>query len=148
MKIEEAIRQKKFASAKQKAIINIIYTHHWLLEKQHQVFDDFDITHQQFNVLRILRGKYPEATSPGAVKEVMIDKNPDLTRLCDRLVNKALIKREFNSENRRQVVLKITQQGLNLLEEIEPVMQAASKQIKLTEKDATILSDLLDKLRG
>jgi len=149
MDIEEAIKQKKFESAQQKAWVNLIYTFNCLNDQVNQAFKDFDITQQQYNVLRILRGRFPEPASCASVKEVMLDKNPDLTRLCDRLVSKGLIERDLNADNRRQVVLKITNPGLELLKEIDPVMKKYNKSLNnLSEKEAEKLSELLDKLRG
>lgn len=147
MKIEEAINQRKFESPLHKAIINLVYTFNWVSDKQQGTFQTFDITLQQYNVLRILRGQHPNAVPVGDVKAVMLDKNPDLTRLCDRLVKKKLVKRELNSENRRQVLLKILPAGLELLKKMEPSMKAAMSSIKLTDAQANQLSDLLDKIR-
>lgn len=147
MKIEEAIKQKKFESSQQKAIINLMYTYHWLSAQQDQLFKQFELTTQQYNVLRILRGKYPNSLCVGDIKEVMLDKNPDLTRLCDRLVKKKLLERQFNEYNRRQVLIKITEGGLNLLKEIDPHLKKQFKKLKLSEKEAEKLSDTLDKLR-
>ncbi|HYG40007.1 MAG TPA: MarR family transcriptional regulator [Cytophagales bacterium] len=149
MNLEEAIKQKKFQSAQQKAWININYTFNYLSDHISKVFGQFDITQQQYNVLRILRGRHPESACCNEVKEVMLDKNPDLTRLCDRLVSKGLIARDLNSTNRRQVSLHITEEGLKLLTEIEPVMKEYSVILNnLSDEEAQTLSNLLDKLRG
>lgn len=149
MKIEDAIKQQSFESPQQKVIINLVYTYNWLTDKMNDTFKNFEITQQQFNVLRILKGKYPGALSAGEIKEVMLDKNPDLTRLCDRLIEKCLIEREFNEANRRQVLIKITKKGIELLKEIDPEMKKKWKLLdKLSEKEAATLSDLLDKLRS
>lgn len=147
MKIEDAINQRKFESPLHKAIINLLYTYNWLSDKQQATFQQFDVTLQQYNVLRILRGQHPNAVSVGDVKAVMLDKNPDLTRLCDRLVKKKLVKRELNVENRRQVLLKILPLGLDLLKKMEPSMKVAMSSMKLTDTQAQQLSDLLDKIR-
>jgi DNA-binding MarR family transcriptional regulator len=104
---------------------------------------------QQFNVLRILRGKHPEFVPVGDVKAVMLDKNPDLTRLCDRLQEKGWIERETNACNRRQVLLRIAKPGLELLEKMEPLLQQQAKKMDhLSDEEAELLSDLLDKIRG
>ncbi len=148
MKIEEAIRQPKFSSAHQKAIVNIMYTYNWMNGIQEELFTKFDITQQQYNVLRILRGRFPNSICAGEIKEVMIDRSPDLTRLCDRLVKKELVERQINEYNRRQVLIKITTTGLELLKEIEPALKNMSKRFKnLTDEEADKLSELLDKLR-
>lgn len=149
MKIEDAIRQTKPLLPLQKAMINIMYTYHWQQEQSMAVFKPFDLTPQQYNVLRILRGRYPEAIPVGEVKAVLLDRNPDLTRLCDRLVQKKWIERSLNEQNRREVLLQITSEGLDLLERIEPVIKEAAKAWeRLTPEEAETLSNLLDKLRG
>src|SRR3546814_6963658 len=98
----------------------MVYTYNRLTDRINQVFKNFQITNQQFNVLRILRGRQGQVACCSDVKEVMLDKNPDLTRLCDRLVTKRLIKRDFNQFNRRELGLSITREGLELLERMQP----------------------------
>ena len=149
MKIEAAIRQSKPMLPLQKVMINLMYTYHWQMERSMEIFKPFDMTSQQYNVLRILKGRHPEAIPVGEVKAVLLDKNPDMTRLCDRLVQKGLIQRDLNFQNRREVLLQITAAGLELLLQIEPVIKEASKEWdNLTPEEAETLSDLLDKLRG
>src|ERR1700756_3962599 len=99
MKIEEAVKQPKFSNSQQKAVINIMYTYNWMNAMQEELFAVYDITPQQYNVLRILRGRFPNSVCAGDIKEVMIDRSPDLTRLCDRLVKKELIERQINEYN-------------------------------------------------
>ena len=149
MKIEAAIKQSKPMLPLQKVMINLMYTYHWHMERSVEIFKLFDMTSQQYNVLRILKGRHPEAIPVGEVKAVLLDKNPDMTRLCDRLVQKGLIQRDLNFQNRREVLLQITAAGLELLLQIEPVIKEASKEWdNLTPEEAETLSDLLDKLRG
>jgi DNA-binding MarR family transcriptional regulator len=148
MKIEEAIRQKKFDSPVHKAMVNLIYTYNWFSSLWDEFFSAYDLTEQQYNVLRILRGKFPNSICAGDIKEVMLDKNPDLTRLCDRLVKKGLIERQYNEFNRRQVLIRITKAGLELLKQMDPAMKKQAKKLSLSDKEAEMLSDLLDKLRG
>lgn len=149
MTIEQAIRQKRFSSAHQKVMVNLLYTSNWLNDSFKQRLKPFDLTPQQFNVLRILKGKHPETLNAGEIKEVMIDKTPDLTRLVDRMVSKDLVSREVCAENRRQVNIGITIKGISLLEK-------ASVEVKnhedtfgvLSEEEAEQLSEYLDKLRS
>lgn len=148
MKINEIIRQKQFRDEQERAWINLVYTFNHLTDRINKVFRQFDITNQQYNVLRILRGRKDQVSCCSDVKEVMLDKNPDLTRLCDRLVVKGLIKREPNEFNRREVGLSITADGLALLEKIQPEMEKHNRFLyNLTEEEATRLSLLIDKLR-
>ena len=122
MTLEEAIKQKRFESPQIKAMLNIMYTANWLMGEFRDVYKPFGITPQQYNVLRILRGKHPESINPSEIKEVMIDKNPDITRLCDRLLAMGLIGRSIDSDNRRKMNIVITDQGLHLLAQIQPLL--------------------------
>lgn len=149
MKIEEEIKQSKFVSPVHKAIVNLMFTNGWFENQLRDVFKDHQLTNQQYNVLRILRGKYPESLNPSEIKAVMIDKNPDLTRLCDRLSTMGLIDRCIDGENRRKMNIKINEKGLEILERIDPAMDAFHLSINnISEKEAEQLSQLLDKMRG
>ena len=148
MKLEDAIKQETFKSPQQKAALNLTYTYNWLNGLQEDFFSKYDLTPQQYNVLRILRGCFPESACAGEIKEVMLDKNPDLTRLCDRLVRKGLVERQLNENNRRQILTVITQAGLDLLAQMEPGMCEMARYFsKLNDDEAENLSNLLDKLR-
>jgi DNA-binding MarR family transcriptional regulator len=149
MKLEDAIKQSKPMAPLQKALVNLIYTYHWHIEKMNQVFLSSELTMQQYNVLRILRGQQDKAVPVGEVKAVMLDRNPDLTRLCNRLEQKKLIERQANATNKRQILLKITPKGLEVLDALIPMMDKASKcWTNLNNEEAEQLSDLLDKMRG
>ena len=126
-----------------------MFTNGWFENQLRDVFKDHQLTNQQYNVLRILRGKYPESLNPSEIKAVMIDKNPDLTRLCDRLSTMGLIDRCIDGENRRKMNIKINEKGLEILEKIDPAMDAFHLSINnISEKEAEQLSQLLDKMRG
>lgn len=149
MKIEEAINQSAFENPAQKAIINVIYTHNHIQSIMRDLFLDHEITQQQYNVLRILRGKHPAVVNPSYIKSVMLDKNPDLTRLCDRLHKQGLIQRKISKENRRKMDLKISEKGLALLKTMDLPEKTYFEKLKtLTNEEFQQLSDLLDKLRG
>ncbi len=148
MKIEKAIKQQNFENPQAKAWMNLMYTYNQLTDKVNQAFKQFDITSQQYNVLRILRGRKGEPACCGEVKEVMLDKNPDLTRLSDRLIKKDLIERSVNEHNRREVQLTITKKGLDLLDKMDPVLKEHNQFLmNLSDSEAEQLSDLMDKLR-
>lgn len=149
MKLEEAIKQKRFESPQIKAMLNIMYTANWLMGEFRDVYKPFGITPQQYNVLRILRGKHPESINPSEIKEVMIDKNPDITRLCDRLLAMGLIGRSIDCDNRRKMNIVITDQGLHLLAQIQPLLTERQTQIlHRSDINFELLSELLDELRG
>jgi hypothetical protein len=92
MKIEEEISQPKFRNAMQRAIINVIFTSHWIVDRYQNFFKPYGITLQQFNILRILKGQYPNGISGTTIKARMMDKNSDVSRLLDRLELKNLKK--------------------------------------------------------
>ncbi|MFN6038134.1 MAG: MarR family winged helix-turn-helix transcriptional regulator [Bacteroidota bacterium] len=149
MKIEEAIKQNRFDSSHQKAIINIIYTANWIRDRQCELFVKHELLPQHYNILRILKGKHPGPSSPGQIKEVMLDKSNDITRLIDKLVKKGLAKRNLCETNRRKIDVFITVKGLSLLKEInEPFKKHISALKKIISvKEAENLSELLDKFR-
>jgi DNA-binding MarR family transcriptional regulator len=149
MKIEKAIKQSKFDSPLQKAVINIFYTANWLRDLQSEVFKKHGILPQHYNVLRIIKGKHPESVAPGDIKEVMLDKGNDVTRLVDKLVKMGLVKRSLCEANRRKIDINLTEKGLTFLKDLNDPMKRQFNAIKkqLSEKDAEQLSNLLDKLR-
>lgn len=149
MKIENELKQSKFQSNVHKAVVNIMFTHGWVEDQFRQVFKNYKITSQQYNVLRILRGKYPNSLNPSEIKEVMLDKNPDLTRLCDRLLNMDYIERCVDTTNKRKMNIRINERGMAVLQKIDPIIADLNKnRFSLSEDEAMILSDLLDKIRG
>ncbi len=149
MGIEDEIKQKKFRSDFQKAIINIFYTSGWLYNKHAQALKPFGISNEQFNVLRILRGQYPNAASVKLLIDRMLDKNSNASRIVEKLRIKGLVERKECSMDRRQVDVIISQKGLDLLEEIDKLnFETTVHGLNITEKEAKQLSDLLDKLRG
>jgi len=135
----------KFPNNKVKALLNIIYTANWISAKQNTFFKSFGLSPQQFNILRILRGA-GEPLKVQTIKERMLERAPNATRLMDKLCDKNLIERIACPEDRRVVHINITNEGLNLLEVIDKDMQDDYIE-NLTEKEAGQLSDLLDKIR-
>lgn len=149
MKLEEEIKQKKFKNEYHKLAVNIIYTHGWLINNQSSFLKKIGITGAQYNILRILRGQYPNPASINLLKERMLDKMSDASRLVERLKQKDLVEREICKNDRRKVEVKITQKGLKLLQDtdkLEERFDQLFKELKLSE--AKNLNDLLDKLRG
>lgn len=149
MKFEDEIKQKKFATTGQKAFLNVVFTANFLQAAVRENLKPFGLTLQQYNVLRILRGRHPKCANPSEIKEVMLDKNPDLTRLCDRMVINGWISRDIDKDNRRKMMISITKDGLNLLKEMDEHMDVAQQKMNfLSDKENLQLSDLLDKMRG
>jgi DNA-binding MarR family transcriptional regulator len=149
MGLETDIKQKKFDTENEKAVINILYTASWIDTTNIKRFKPFGITTQQFNVLRILRGSHPKKLMLSDIASRMIDKNSNATRLVEKLRLNGLVTREQCPENRRQVDIAITQKGLDLLAEIDTHNDTWLKNFKsLTVQEFKTLNDLLDKLRG
>jgi DNA-binding MarR family transcriptional regulator len=148
MKLEEAIHQKAFKSPQQKLIINLLYTHHWLDAFYSEFFKGIDITTQQYNVLRILRGQYPNYCNKKLIKERMLDRMSDTSRIVDKLVLKKYVDRMVCPNDRRQVNLLISDKGLELLIELDFIDKQTTNICKnLSEKEVQQLNNLLDKLR-
>ena len=146
MKIEERV-QANFSSEQQKAIINLSITSNVVAAYQQQFMDRFDLTMPQFNILRILRGaKGP--INVNTVKDRMIERSPNTTRLMDKLIEKGLIERIRCEQDRRVVYVNISELGQDLLSQIDrtPEFSNITKPI-ISDEDAAQLSDLLDKLR-
>ncbi|WP_406683960.1 MarR family transcriptional regulator [Seonamhaeicola sp. MEBiC1930] len=135
----------KFVNNKVKALINIIYTANWISSHQNEYFKSFGISPQQFNILRILRGA-GEPIKVQTIKERMIERAPNATRLMDKLCSKELIKRLPCPGDRRVVHIEITKKGLTLLYDIDKDFKEDLLE-NLTDKEAMQLSGLLDKIR-
>ena len=147
MGLEKDINQSHFRNEHQKSAINLIYTYNWITEQMKPFFDKADITSQQFNILRILRGA-GKPISTLQIRQRMLDKMSDTSRIVDRLVAKGLVKKAICKEDKRLVDVSITDKGRKLLEKIdkfEPEMDALMGT--LTEAEAKTLNNLLDKLR-
>jgi DNA-binding MarR family transcriptional regulator len=148
MKIEEEIKQQKFKTPLQKAVLNLLYTTSWMQGKQKDIFKTFGITLQQFNILRILRGQHPNSTSATEIKSRMLDKNSDVSRLLDRLLAKKVITKRVSSNDKRAADVNLTEEGLELLKAIDKKQHQIDSVLLLSDDEALMLSDLLDKSRG
>lgn len=149
MKIEEEIKQGHFESEQQRLMINIIYTGNQLTLFNNRLLKDYDLSSQQFNVLRILRGQKGNPISVKDMEGRMLDRSSNISRLVDKLLKKALIERLVCAEDRRRVEVSITQKGLDLLSDIDVQhldFKAALKNV-ITEEEAKVASQILDKLR-
>ncbi|WP_405571471.1 MarR family winged helix-turn-helix transcriptional regulator [Winogradskyella sp. Asnod2-B02-A] len=135
----------KFDNFKVKALLNIIYTANWITSSQSESFKDYGISQQQYNILRILRGA-KEPLKVQTIKDRMLERSPNATRLMDKLCAKDLIKRLPSEHDRRVVKIEITKQGLDLLNTIPSDMNKELVK-NLSEAEAEQLSNLLDKMR-
>ena len=147
MGIEKDINQQTFRNDYQKAAINLIYTYHWLNEKMKIYFDNEGITSQQFNILRILRGAgVPISTMQ--IRERMLDKMSDTSRIVDRLVLKGLAQKNVCKNHKRLVDVSITTKGRKLLEKLDTHEKDMDATFgNLSDSEAMQLNKLLDKIR-
>lgn len=150
MKLEEALKMKKFASPIERAVVNTIYTGNWLTDQLNQVLKEFGLSEQQFNVLRILKGQKGNPINLCSIQERMLHRMSNATRLVEKLRKKGLVTREICDENRRMVDITITEKGLETLEKIMTTLKVNRPVYNdnLTGDEAKLLGDLLDKLRG
>jgi DNA-binding MarR family transcriptional regulator len=147
MGIEKDIQQTNFRNEFQKMSINIIYTANWLNEKMGQILSTEDITQQQYNILRILRGsECPLSTLK--IRERMLDKMSDTSRIVDRLIVKGLVEKTACIKDKRLVDITVTKKGLQLLEKLDALnAQIDSILNGVSEKEAHTINQILDKLR-
>lgn len=149
MKLEEEIKQKKFSSERHKAVINLMYTGNWVYSINKSILKNYTLSPEQYNVLRILRGQYPNPSSVLLLNERMLDKMSNVSRIVEKLRVKGLLIREECPTDRRQVDITITEEGLQLLLEIDEQTQVSEEALNnLSEKEAAQLNRLLDKVRG
>jgi DNA-binding MarR family transcriptional regulator len=149
MHIDKEILSSKFEDNYHKAVVNITYTYGWINNLLRTEFEKYNLTYQQFNILRILRGQYPKPATVNLLKERMIDKMSDASRIVDRLVQKGLVSRCTNEKDRRAVDIRISDEGLEVLSKMD--VEFITRDFlshNISEEDAGKLSDLLDKLRG
>jgi DNA-binding MarR family transcriptional regulator len=149
MKIEDEIKQKQFKSEYQKAVINILFTSSWLNAANTKALRPYDITPQQFNILRILRGQFPNPATVSILQERMLDRMSNASRLVDKLKLKKLVERKECKKDRRQVDIVITEKGLTLLKDIDLSIKNFENILdEITPKEAEELNRILDKIRG
>lgn len=147
MGLEKDINQYKFRNEHQKSILNLIYTYNWMNEKMKVFFDRFDITSQQFNILRILRGA-GKPISTLQIRQRMLDKMSDTSRIVDRLLVKGLVQKLTCKTDKRLVDISITEKGKKLLQQMDKYeLQMDAVFGYLNEAEVKTLNKLLDKVR-
>ena len=148
MKLEEAIKSSKFRNEVHKAGLNILYTAWWLKTMMSRELKEYGLTHEQYNVLRILKGKHPEQI---CVKEIacrMIEKNSNVPRIIDRLEAKKLVRRTSSDTDKRETVIVLTQAGINILQHsTDRINKLMDRSIVLDERKASTLNALLEEIR-
>ena len=148
MRLEEEIQQTKFQNVRQKLLINLFYTSNVLSTKMQDFLKSEMLTMQQYNILRILRGQYPNPSTNSLVKERMLDKNSDVTRIIDRMIRDRLVSRVNCEYDRRRVDITITNIGLDKLKRLDAMSdQMETIASGLSEEESVQFNDMLDKLR-
>ncbi|HEY4155628.1 MAG TPA: MarR family transcriptional regulator [Puia sp.] len=148
MTLEDDINQHVFRNEYQKAVLNLIYTFNWMNERLNKSFDPFEVTQQQFNILRILRGA-GTPLSTLQIRQRMLDKMSDTSRIVDRLIKKGLVKKSVCHEDRRLVDVLLTDKGKKLLQQMDTLNTEFDAVLQqLSEEDAGKLNELLDKIRS
>lgn len=147
-KIEDEIFSTKFRSEFHKATLNILFTSHWIESSHADIFKKYKLTPQQYNILRILRGRHPEPANLHTLRERMIDKMSDVSRIVERLRIAGFIERTASGNDRRAVDIKITEKGIELLTKMKKEEEILDSILKnLTADETKILNDILDKIR-
>lgn len=149
MQLQKETKTSKFESEYQQAIVNVLFTYGWCIDNLKKEIEAYDITTQQFNILRILRGQYPNPSTISLLKSRMLDKMCDASRIVDRLVQKGYVLKATSPNDKRAVDILITEKGLTLLKQIGTEVNLwAFVSANLTEEEAIQLNNLLDKMRG
>lgn len=149
MKLEDSIKQAKFKNERHKAVLNILYTNNWLADRIKKMLKKHGITMQQYNVLRILKGQYPNPVTTSAIRERMLDNMSDVSRIVERLQAKGFVERNACQEDRRLVDVLISSKGIRLLAKIARQERAIDGVIdQITGEEAALLNIILDKIRS
>jgi DNA-binding MarR family transcriptional regulator len=148
VKLEDAIKSTKFRDEAHKAGLNILYTAWWLKTIMSRELKEYGLTHEQYNVLRILKGKYPEQMCVRDISCRMIEKNSNVPRIIDRLELKKLVKRSTSSADKRETVITLTSAGINLLEiATKRINMLFEETLVMDEQCAATLNKLLEQVR-
>jgi DNA-binding MarR family transcriptional regulator len=149
MRIEDIIKSTVTLDDAKKVIINVMFTQNVISDKFNEVLKPYDLSSEQYNVLRILRGQKGVPTNMCVIQERMIAKNSNTTRLIDKLLLKELVTRDVCPENRRKIEVLITDKGMDILTELDPKVIAHEQQFanNLTTEELEKLNFLLEKYR-
>lgn len=149
MSVEKELKINAPLNLNKKTVVHLILAGDFVHNQLNSTLKPFDITVQQFNVLRILRGQKGKAVSLSTIQERMINKQSNTTRLVDKLIKKEYVKREVNPSNRRKVSISISKNGLEFLDRIDPIIDTIEHSItqKLTKDQLILLNQLLEHLR-
>jgi DNA-binding MarR family transcriptional regulator len=148
MKLEEELKTNKFKNQVHKATLNLLFTSYWLRTKMSNYLKIFGVTSEQFNVMRILKGKHPEKMCVKDIGSRMIEKNSNVPRILDRLVRKNIVVRQQSSTDKRETECQLTEEGLELLSKINTYLDLREETVmNLDEETAEQLNNILEKIR-
>ncbi len=148
MKLEQAIQSTRFKNEVHKAGLNILYTAWWLKTVMSRELKEFGLTHEQYNVLRILKGKHPELICVKDIACRMIEKNSNVPRIIDRLEIKKLVKRATSEADKRETVISLTQSGIAVLEaSTQRINTIFDEVMVINEAEAASINQLLERVR-
>ncbi|MFY8187383.1 MAG: MarR family winged helix-turn-helix transcriptional regulator [Flavobacterium sp.] len=149
MKIEDVIKSSSPLQIEKKTVLNVLYTQQVIADQFSEIVKSFDLSMEQFNVLRILRGQKEKTANMCVIQERMIAKTSNTTRLVDKLLVKNLVERAVCEENRRKIDVTITEKGLGLLTQLDPLVLAHEQNFanNLSDEELTIFNQLLEKYR-
>ncbi|MFT2010750.1 MarR family winged helix-turn-helix transcriptional regulator [Pontibacter sp. 13R65] len=149
MRIEDELHQKDFKDDYRRLLANLLFTNNWVNQQVMPFFKELDLTLQQHNVLAILRGQHPKPVCFGEIQDRMVDRNSNVTRLVDKLIEKGYVTRVICPDNRRMIEVRITEKGLEKLQQVDNSFPQLLAQFhNLSQQEAVQASELLDKLRG
>lgn len=148
MKLETAIKTDRFESEQHKALLNIMYTAYWLKTRVSGALKELGLTAEQYNVMRIMKGKHPEQMCVKDIGSRMIEKSSNVPRIIDRLVEKKLVKRTASKDDKRETIMSLTEKGLTMLATATKNVQAINTEMNgIDDTDAKKLNELLEKIR-
>lgn len=148
MKLEDVLKTNKFNDEVHKATLNILYTSYWMRDNVSSTMKEIGITSEQFNILRILKGKHPEAMCVKDIASRMIEKSSNVPRILDRLVAKELVMRTTSKEDKRETIISLTDAGMQTLQTANEALATINKKtIGINNEEAAMLNQLLEKLR-
>ncbi|OZV69067.1 MarR family winged helix-turn-helix transcriptional regulator [Winogradskyella aurantia] len=148
--LEQLLKTSSKLPLSRAAVINVFYTNNWIKDELLENLKPFELSLEQFNVLRILRGQNNKAINLQDIQERMVTKMSNTTRLVDKLIKKGYVNRVICKANRRKVEISITKNGLDVLKKIDPIMDASEAKVtkNLSKQDLEQLNKLLIKLRN
>lgn len=149
MTVEEIIKAQKPISIAKKTLLNLTITNQIITENFNEILKPYELSNEQFNVLRILRGQDKHILNMQSIQERMLAKTSNTTRLVDKLLLKKLVTRNVCPSNRRKIEIKLTSKGCDILQELDPKIESYDTAFsqKLNHEDLQQLNELLDKLR-